>query len=50
MAGSVETLIRKTIGSGLMKVAAFNRDRMEQPDKAHPFLSGIHEPMDAELT
>lgn len=50
MASSVETLIRKTIGNGLMKVAAFNRDRMEQPDKAHPFLSGIHEPMDAELT
>jgi 8'-apo-carotenoid 13,14-cleaving dioxygenase len=50
MASSVQSLIRKTVGNGLMKVAAFNRDRMEKPEKPHPFLSGIHKPMDGELT
>ncbi len=50
MASAVETMIRKTIGNGLMKVAAFNRDRMEKPDAPHPFLSGIHKPMATELT
>jgi 8'-apo-carotenoid 13,14-cleaving dioxygenase len=50
MASNVETLIRKTVSKGIMKVAEFNRDRMDQPEKPHPFLSGIHTPMEAELT
>jgi 8'-apo-carotenoid 13,14-cleaving dioxygenase len=50
MASSVETLIRKTVSKGLLKVAEFNRDRMDVPEKPHPFLSGIHTPMAAELT
>jgi 8'-apo-carotenoid 13,14-cleaving dioxygenase len=50
MASSVETLIRKTLGNGLLKVAEFNRDRMVPPEKPHPFLSGIHAPMAEELT
>ncbi len=50
MASSVETLIRKTVSKGILKVAEFNRDRMDQPEKPHPFLSGIHSPMEAELT
>ncbi len=48
MASAVETLIRKTVTAGVTKVAAFNRNRMEE--RANPYLSGIHEPMDAELT
>lgn len=50
MASSVETFIRKTVSKGIMKVAEFNRDRMDELDKPHPFLSGIHTPMEAELT
>jgi 8'-apo-carotenoid 13,14-cleaving dioxygenase len=50
MASSVETLIRKTVSKGIMKVAEFNRDRMDSPEQPHPFLTGIHQPMSAELT
>ncbi|MBK9432865.1 MAG: carotenoid oxygenase family protein [Sphingomonadales bacterium] len=50
MASAVETLIRGTITKGIMKVAEFNRDRAKAPVEPHPFLSGIHTPMDAELT
>ena len=50
MASAVETLIRGTITKGIMKVAEFNRDRAKAPVEPHPYLSGIHTPMDAELT
>ncbi len=50
MASAVETLIRKTVTKGVSAVADFNRDRMKAPAKPHPYLSGIHKPMDAELT
>jgi 8'-apo-carotenoid 13,14-cleaving dioxygenase len=49
VASSVETLIRNTITKGIMKVADFNRDRLKV-DKPNPYLSGIHQPMEAELT
>lgn len=50
MTSPVETLIRNTVTKGVMQVAKFNRDRMKAPDKPHPYLSGIHAPMEAELT
>ena len=50
MASTVEKLIRNTVTKGAMKIAAFNRQRMPAPDKPHPFLTGIHAPMDRELT
>jgi 8'-apo-carotenoid 13,14-cleaving dioxygenase len=50
MASAVETLIRGAVTKGVMKVAQFNRDRMKTPEQPHPYLSGIHEPMDGELT
>jgi len=50
MASPVEKLIRRTITQGMMKIAAFNRERMPAPAKPHPFLTGIHLPMDRELT
>jgi 8'-apo-carotenoid 13,14-cleaving dioxygenase len=50
MASNVETLIRNTVTKGVMQVAKFNRDRMKVPDKPNPYLSGIHTPMEAELT
>lgn len=49
MASSVETLIRSAVGKGISKVAEFNRDRLKS-DKPHPYLTGIHKPMEAELT
>ncbi len=50
MASSVETLIRSVVTKGVLKVAAFNRNRMPSPKTPHPFLTGIHTPMDAEKT
>lgn len=50
MAGTVETLIRKTVTAGVSAVADFNRARMVPPAKPHPYLSGIHKPMASELT
>ena len=49
MASAVETLIRKTVTKGVTAVASFNRDRLKM-DKPNPYLTGIHTPMDAELT
>ena len=50
MPSATETAIRKVVGKGIMKVAAFNRNRLDAPDKPHPFLTGIHAPMTAEFT
>lgn len=50
MAGTVEKLIRETVTKGAMKIAAFNRDRLPAPDMPHPFLTGIHAPMDHEVS
>jgi 8'-apo-carotenoid 13,14-cleaving dioxygenase len=49
MTSSVETLIRSAVGAGVKKVHEFNRDRLKS-DKPHPYLTGIHKPMEAELT
>ena len=48
MASVIENAIRGTVTKGIEAVAEFNRKRM--PDQDHPFLTGIHEPMDRELT
>lgn len=50
MPSSVETLIREGVTKGIMTVAAFNRERKPAPAAPHPFLTGIHEPMQAEKT
>src|SRR3546814_8138391 len=50
MASNVETLIRSAITKGIGKVADFNRQRLPRPTDAHPYLTGIHTPMDEELT
>jgi 8'-apo-carotenoid 13,14-cleaving dioxygenase len=49
MASAVETLIRSGVGKGVMKVAEFNRGRMNTQTH-NPYLTGIHTPMGAELT
>jgi carotenoid cleavage dioxygenase-like enzyme len=48
MASVIENAIRGTVTKGIGVVAEFNRKRM--PDTDHPFLTGIHKPMEAELT
>ena len=50
MASPVEQMIRRTVARGAMKVAAFNRQRLAAPDKPHPYLTGIHQPMERELS
>jgi 8'-apo-carotenoid 13,14-cleaving dioxygenase len=50
MTSAVETLIRKAVTPAILKVAEFNRDRMEAPDTPHPFLTGPHKPMTEEVT
>ena len=50
MGSRVETLIRAGVTKGIEAVAAFNRARLPQPADPHPFLTGIHAPMERELT
>jgi 8'-apo-carotenoid 13,14-cleaving dioxygenase len=50
MASAVETLIRKVATKGVLKVAAYNRDRMPSPTVQNPFVAGLHEPMSEEKT
>ena len=47
---AVASAIKRTVSQGVMKVAAFNRNRLEVPSKPHPFLTGIHAPLTKELT
>lgn len=50
MPSLIETTIRKTITGGLMRLHRFNRDRMAPPEAPNPFLNGLNQPMDRELT
>ena len=50
MASPVETLIRSAVGKGVEVLAAHNRKRLPQPTAPHPFLSGVHRPMEQELS
>jgi carotenoid cleavage dioxygenase len=50
MSSAVETAIRGTITEGLFKVANFNRKRAKNRSGPHPYLTGIHAPMTAEMT
>ena len=50
MASNVESLIRGAVKKGIGAVADFNRKCLPTPADAHPYLTGIHTPMDEELT
>lgn len=50
MTNRIEAALRKTVTQGVMKLAAFNRERMAEPGTPNPFLSGLNAPMDRELT
>jgi carotenoid cleavage dioxygenase len=48
MASAVKQAIVDTVGKGIGALAEFNRRRLGDTD--HPFLSGVHRPMEQELT
>lgn len=43
-------LARRLAVRGVSALAALNRRRLPEPAAPHPFLSGVHTPMDGELT
>ena len=45
----METAIRSVVTTGVTAIAGFNRKRLHAPD-AHPYLTGVHTPMTAEVT
>ena len=47
MASAVENLIRTTITKGVVKLAEFNRNRMDEKTR-NPYLTGIHTPIGEE--
>jgi 8'-apo-carotenoid 13,14-cleaving dioxygenase len=49
MATTFKDAIVGTVGKGIEMVADFNRGRMKE-EIDHPFLSGVHRPMEEELT
>ena len=49
MAGAVETLIRNVVNKGVGKIVDFNRNRLKA-EIPNPYLTGIHTPMNQELT
>ena len=48
MASPVEAFIRGAITKGIVKVAAFNQKRMPENQEPHPFMVGIHAPVNTE--
>jgi carotenoid cleavage dioxygenase len=50
MAGLIESVIRKGVSVGVLALARYNRSRMPEPARPHPFLEGLYAPMDGELT
>jgi 8'-apo-carotenoid 13,14-cleaving dioxygenase len=50
MASAVETTIRKVVGKGVLALASVNRRRLKAPAAGHPYLTGIHTPLEEEVT
>jgi 8'-apo-carotenoid 13,14-cleaving dioxygenase len=50
MASTMETTIRKVVGAGLTTLANVNRRRLKAPAGGHPYLQGIHAPLEHEVT
>jgi carotenoid cleavage dioxygenase len=50
MTSQVEMLIRKAVTGGALKVAEFNRWRPRGAVATNPFLTGIHKPVEDEVT
>jgi carotenoid cleavage dioxygenase len=49
MASPVQAAIRNVVTQGMNALAAFNRARLPAAEQPHPFLTGLHAPMTAEL-
>jgi 8'-apo-carotenoid 13,14-cleaving dioxygenase len=50
MTSAFENGVRRAVTRCLLKVAEFNRKRLPVPAQPHNFLTGMHAPMDEELT
>ena len=50
MASAIEKTLRSTVTKGIDTISEFNRWRRSAPDKPHPYLNGIHQPMTSEQT
>lgn len=50
MASVIEKTIRGAVTGGIMRVADFNRKRLQEPEGGHPYLTGLHRPMTEEKT
>ncbi len=50
MASAVENFIRSSVTKGVGVIANFNRKFLDQHNDTHPYLTGIHKPMAAEVT
>lgn len=50
MASVIEKTIRAAVTPVMTGVANFNRKRLPDPEKGHPYLTGVHEPMQSEET
>src|SRR5262245_54414589 len=50
MTSTLETQVRRTVSGAIEAIAGFNRRRLPEPDRPHPFLTGLHAPMREELT
>ncbi len=50
MSSVIENFIRSSVRKGIKHIAAFNRKRLPSFEGTHPYLTGIHRPMQAELT
>ena len=50
MASVIEKTIRSAVTKGVTAVHAYNRKRLPEPDRPHPYLTGINAPMQSEET
>lgn len=50
MTNPIEAAIRRTVTAGVMKLADYNRERMPEPARPNPYITGLNAPMDRELT
>lgn len=50
MPNPIEALVRKAVTAGISRIAVRNRERMGAGERPNPYLTGVHAPMDRELT
>lgn len=50
MSSLIERTIRKSVTQGAAALHRFNRERMAEPDKPNPYLSGPNQPLEREFT